>query len=476
MRTAVSRKVSFSGTPIIVVPVIYLLLQLFAVSHAPASLSLDRRSDGWEYVQLSEGLRHGCGFARYVNGVCGSPEILRTPGYPLFLAMFSNWQWALVGQAFLCGGVCLASGMWVGSRWSREAGTAAQLLIAANVPSYVLNAMVLSETLFQTVLLAAVIATLGGAMQSRPKASAMRAIVSGALIGCLALIRPVAICLIPAGIVPFIFRRNISRRRKLALMCLSVAVPAGVVALWSIRNYRQGGLMGLSTVSSLELYLYRAGNVVAMKTGQPLWQVQKQLIDNVGAAHLMLYGNEVSATLASEMSRRAWHILLGHPFESAAVTAQAFVWLLIAPSRSLLARLLRTSGGGLAEAGLAQGRITPDSLLTITGEVLRSRLLTLFIIFQLLVTLTIWIGAARALLRLGETEGDMREWIVYPLTLTFLLLLAPSGPEAAVRFRSVTIPLLAITASMGYFRPDAAARAEAAISASGTMQNEAASV
>jgi hypothetical protein len=42
-------------------------------------------------------------------------------------------------------------------------------------------------------------------------------------------------------------------------------------------------------------------------------------------------------------------------------------------------------------------------------------------------------------------------WIIYLLSVAILLLVTVSGAEAAVRFRSVTMPLLAIAAVMGYF-------------------------
>src|SRR5260370_31296755 len=43
------------------------------------------------YVALARGMVHGCGFAPY-NGSCGAPEVLRTPGYPVF----NRQAWAVL--------------------------------------------------------------------------------------------------------------------------------------------------------------------------------------------------------------------------------------------------------------------------------------------------------------------------------------------------------------------------------------------
>src|SRR2546426_1147794 len=58
-----------------------------------------RPDDSFEYLQLAAGLRANCGFARLVDGFCQKPEILRTPGYPRFLALMSGVRAALGSQA-----------------------------------------------------------------------------------------------------------------------------------------------------------------------------------------------------------------------------------------------------------------------------------------------------------------------------------------------------------------------------------------
>lgn len=430
---------------------IFTLLQLLTVTLAPISVSLAPGSDTWEYQELAAGIRHGCGFARYVSGACAQPEILRTPGYPLFVALFPNWRVALVAQALLCGLICLLAGIWIGRRWGVRVGVAAQLLIFVNVPSFVLSGMLLSETLFQTVLFLAVLTPLVQLSRVRGASSILGcAAISGVLIGCLSLIRPVAIFVALVGFIPFLFFTLISARQKVAAIVLSVGIPLAMLLGWSLRNYSLRGYLGISTVSSLNLYLYRAGGVVALDTGKSLGEVQDKMIADIGATNLRLYENDVTPPLAKEMNRRALRILVGHPWETIVVTVQGFVWLLIAPSRTLLAKLLGTPGGS-TELGPGSGRVTLSRLTRLLDQVAQSKLLTALIALQFLVTAVIWIGVLRSLLKIRKSSPEFRAWIIYLLSVAMLLLVTASGAEAAVRFRSVVMPLLSVAAAMGYF-------------------------
>ena len=218
---------------------------------------------------------------------------------------------------------------------------------------------------------------------------------------------------------------------------------------WSWRNYTLKGYFGISTVSSLNLYLYRAGGVVALENGQSLAQVQDTMINDIGAAKLRLYENDVTPQLAAEMNRRALGILASHPWKTAVVTVQGFVWLLIAPSRTLLAKLLGTQGGS-GELGPGSGRVTLSRLTRILDEVTQSKLLTALIAFQFVLMAVVWTGVLRAFLKVRKSSSEFRAWFIYLLAVAMLLLVTASGAEAAVRFRSVTMPLLAIAAAMGY--------------------------
>ncbi len=83
-------------------------------------------ADSIGYIQLAEGLRSGCGFARMINGVCAPADIVQTPRYPAFLALMPNLSFAIMVRSLLAAGVCLLVGLLVKGLWSPGAGFSRQ--------------------------------------------------------------------------------------------------------------------------------------------------------------------------------------------------------------------------------------------------------------------------------------------------------------------------------------------------------------
>ena len=122
---------------------------------------------GWDaadYIPLAQGIEHGCGFARLVNGHCGSPDVSRPPGYPYFVALMSNLRTVLVVQAILGAALCVWLGWFVSARWGVKAGLLAETLLAIDIPTIVYGAMIMSEATFQFLLTGAILLQLSAIM------------------------------------------------------------------------------------------------------------------------------------------------------------------------------------------------------------------------------------------------------------------------------------------------------------------------
>src|ERR1700722_10393072 len=86
--------------------------------------------DSGRYLELAQGLRHGCGFVRWTNGACAATvETFRTPGYPWFLEALPNLRTAMAIQGIAGAGVGLLAGLLVWQCWGFAAGVVAELLI-----------------------------------------------------------------------------------------------------------------------------------------------------------------------------------------------------------------------------------------------------------------------------------------------------------------------------------------------------------
>lgn len=214
--------------------------------------SLQALPDQQEYLALARGLLSGEGLRFYDERFDDTVVAFRTPGYPLFVALFGAQVRAVrVAQAFVDTLTVLAA--WVlARRWlsSRQALIAA-VLVALHPFLIYFSALLLTETVFTAML------AWGAALLCRPRSSRPRTdwlIRCGGilLLALTALVRPSGALLAPllaAGAVyagaTWSGSPNLPRRRAYPLelrAALAAAVGAGltilVLSAWAWRNHR----------------------------------------------------------------------------------------------------------------------------------------------------------------------------------------------------------------------------------------------
>jgi len=210
-------------------------------------------NDSARYIQLAAGLRSGCGFARLVGGSCLGPEVLRTPGYPLFLAAIGNLRCALVVQAVLSALACIVVAIVTSWTFGFGAGFCAEALMALDVSSAIHSGRVMSDSLFQTLLVFALALQLWAIVKARSPRTAIASVLGGAaLITFAVAVRPTGIVLPLVAALPVLFLPALPRRARMALAAAAFAIPAATIAGWTIRNYRK---IGVATYSSRERWI-----------------------------------------------------------------------------------------------------------------------------------------------------------------------------------------------------------------------------
>ncbi len=384
-------------------------------------------ADSHLYLALARGLKAGCGVAPYIER-CGPPELMRTPGYPVFLFPFlAHLRLAIAIQASLGALVCLWAASFTGRRAGPVAGILAAAIVAVHVPTILNSKEFITEALFQAVLTPAIFAALEGSP-----------FVAGAALGIAALIRPVALVLVPLVAMPFIAKRS----WRGALAALSAAIL--IIAAWAVRNERVAGVFTLTVEGPMNLYLYTAPAVIARHDRVPLESVQLSFAHDAAvlvparqipgdAEFGQLYGSDptISAlendpALSNFMLSRSVSVILAHPIDFAINTLAGFIRLAIEPYR------LQTGWQGLIT--------NPRALASIQFAATA---------FQCVVLAVMWIGVFCAVWR---RPRDWEQWILLGAALMLILTASIYTDAISMRFRSPAIPFLAVLAGIGWFR------------------------
>lgn len=202
-----------------------------------------------------------------------APELMRTPGYPVFLlpgvALGAPEVWAAFVQALLS--TATVGLVWALARsWFRQriAALAAGILALAEPLAVVFSVKVLTETSFTFLVVATVWCLFGRTRRGviePPKPGA--AAIGGLLLGLAILVRPAGLFLpvVVLGLLALAGLRSSGGIRQLAILA-AVAVAAAVPpALWTLRNTIVADYAGVSTIRPLGTYAYTGAAIRAAR-------------------------------------------------------------------------------------------------------------------------------------------------------------------------------------------------------------------
>lgn len=398
--------------------------------------------DSAQYVELAQGLRSGCGYARLVNGACSSPEVLRLPGYPSFLASMPSIPIALAVTAVLSSLECLIAGLFAARMWGGRTGMLAALLIAFDVPSAIAATQVMSDSLFQSILVPGVLAETflivepGG--NARSDIAAWCGVV---MLAACTLIRPAGIVLPILAALPFALRRGPSARKIISAAITAMLVAAPIL-IWSIRNYRAVGTFTYSTEAAVNLYFYGAGGARWWRGDKPFASVLTQLQNEMA---LKDYA-KASADRETDLLRGTIEEFMKDPSSFVTVSVLSLARTAIAPEVDGVANL---AGVKQANPGLDPFFGAPGARL---GAVASRPALAIAMAEQIAVIAIIWIGVAAAIQRWRKERDPLRRAAVAFTAIAALTFLATGSIMCATgsRLRLPALPFLVLLASYGW--------------------------
>ena len=213
------------------------------------------------------------------EAISSSPMLLRTPGYPVFLALVQlvggNMTWAVAAAQNILS-FCLLLPVYLSARRVGSVGTArlAAGFCAISVLYFTLSFAVLTETL--CVFLLAWFVFLVLCWLDHPRWYYLLG--SALLLTAAVYVRPAVYYFVPVGFLLFslyaALKKSLTRFLQTVLCFLLPAVV--LIGAWHVRNYKQTGYGGFTSVGAYNLYIWNE-DFVAKQNNITVAQAYQQL-------------------------------------------------------------------------------------------------------------------------------------------------------------------------------------------------------
>jgi 4-amino-4-deoxy-L-arabinose transferase-like glycosyltransferase len=378
----------------------------------------------------------------------GMPEIVRTPGYPLFLALSS-----LAGPIAAALMQVLLSVVSVVLVWrlaravfrDQTIALIAAWLFAFEPLSITYSILLLPETLFLALWLLSLerlVVFLRGRQLSVLAAA-------GIFLAAAAFVRPVAYYLpiaLALGLAVVMARDTRLRWRAPAVLLLAT-IPW--LAAWQVRNYVETGFGGFSSIQQKNLYFFTAAEALSRIEHRPLAEVQ----DDLGYDNERQFISRTPAAVGWNQAQRiafigseAVRILRAHPAIFLRNYIAGEIRVALNPGAAVLVSLVNTPVDD--EAFLRereQGPVRAALWMAKTHPWQMTSMAFLEMLLLALYALAV-IGVARSSLRHSMPNGSLG--LLLGVSLYFLVASAV-GAVGAARFRLPVMPVVCVMAAAG---------------------------
>jgi 4-amino-4-deoxy-L-arabinose transferase-like glycosyltransferase len=202
----------------------------------------------------------------------------RTPGYPVFLAIFyaliPNGVWLVL----LCQVIISVASAYLVYRiaslfFSKNISLFAAFLFSIDYIQIISAVQLMSDTLFVFLFLASILFLCRFILLN----NIYWLIRSSVLLGLSALVRPISYLFPVVAVLLFIFVLRDNYKKKLFCSVLYFVIFALILLTWITRNYTKYGEASLTSISGYNLLFYNVASVESYKSKKPYEEVKQDL-------------------------------------------------------------------------------------------------------------------------------------------------------------------------------------------------------
>ena len=385
----------------------------------------------------------------------GVPALMRTPGYPLYLACLlkiSGGSLAFCATISVLLGTLICIPVFLCGRFfgGWKAGFIASLLFALNPTAIALSPMFLSDTLFCALVAFQLYFMLRLLKTGRLPYAAAFATVAGAA----ALVRPLnAYWTVPAIIV--ILLSTLTFRRKLIGAVILTAIMIAFTLPWMLRNKADGGGLRIDSIAAESAYLHNSAVLISKLTGEPASAVREKIFNEVQNEFKSNPGKyKTPDSMTTYKEHRFIELVKEHPLSYLLLHARPYT--LIPDIPSLLQNL-----------GLTQGEkntfdiLTKEGPLAATKSYFNGKYWLLALVLPLLLIVVLTYAGATYHITCAIGRLDFQFGLLFLLFIAFYLLIP--GPVMMPRYQLPALPLLCLMSGWAamqtkWLKPDAKAQ------------------
>ncbi|HEX4951119.1 MAG TPA: glycosyltransferase family 39 protein [Blastocatellia bacterium] len=397
--------------------------------------------DTWSYLQPAiEWITQGS-FTMH-----GEPELFRTPGYAALLGFgikLGHIEFITIALQILLS--CVTT--YLLFRIAKDlfddtcAAVWSALLYSLEPLSIIACSWLLSETLFATLLAAALFFLITFARQHKTSSI----ILSAVFFAAAAYVRPIGYFLPLVLTLVLLLWSVVQRKGRLVkpalLFCI---VSLALMGLWQVRNYRQSGYGGFSVAMAYNLYFHQVAALRANAEQRPFYEVLDEMGFYDRARYLQAHPEQQSWPLADRyefMRREGIAAVWRAPLTAGKIYLRGLAIALFDPGAAEYLRLFQA----YPRSGRLMDTLVREGIVSLLQHIITAQPL----LFVLSAMFGLWLLVNYALALLG-LKGQ-------PLTLPLLLLLATGlyqlalsgGTLASGRFRMPVMIVVCILAGQG---------------------------